>query len=97
MSAACACEPRAVYSTIAGDVVVAAAYSHELPEFGLKVGLTNYSAAYATGLLVARRVLTKLGLAETYQASTHTRHASSIFCTCTYNVATSPWPCAVPD
>lgn len=59
-----------MYSTIAGDVVVAAAYSHELPEFGLKVGLTNYSAAYATGLLVARRVLTKLGLAETYQAST---------------------------
>jgi large subunit ribosomal protein L5e len=26
-----------VYSTIQGDVVVAAAYSHELPEYGLKV------------------------------------------------------------
>jgi large subunit ribosomal protein L5e len=56
-----------VYSTIAGDVVVAAAYSHELPEYGLTVGLTNYSAAYATGLLVARRVLTKFGLADTYK------------------------------
>ena len=35
-----------MYSTIAGDVVVAAAYSHELPEYGLSVGLTNYAAAY---------------------------------------------------
>ena len=51
--------PQVVYATIAGDVVVAAAYSHELPEYGLSVGLTNYSATYATGLLLARRVLTK--------------------------------------
>ena len=58
----------AVYATIAGDVVVAAAYSHELPEYGLTVGLTNYSAAYCVGLLVARRVLTKFGLADTYKA-----------------------------
>lgn len=28
--------------------------------------MTNYAAAYATGLLLARRVLTKLGLAEKY-------------------------------
>eukprot|EP00188_Purpureofilum_apyrenoidigerum_P002306 Plantae.Rhodophyta-Purpureofilum_apyrenoidigerum.ctg2421.p1 GENE.Plantae.Rhodophyta-Purpureofilum_apyrenoidigerum.ctg2421~~Plantae.Rhodophyta-Purpureofilum_apyrenoidigerum.ctg2421.p1 ORF type:complete len:329 (+),score=85.26 Plantae.Rhodophyta-Purpureofilum_apyrenoidigerum.ctg2421:92-988(+) len=49
-----------------GDEVVAAAYSHELPRYGIKVGLTNYSAAYATGLLLARRTLTKLGLADTY-------------------------------
>ena len=33
-----------VYATIAGDVTIAAAYSSELPEYGLKVGLTNYSA-----------------------------------------------------
>jgi len=55
------------YSSIAGDVVVAAAYSHELADYGLKVGLSNYAAAYATGLLVARRVLTKFGLADTYK------------------------------
>ncbi|CAG9464517.1 unnamed protein product [Pedinophyceae sp. YPF-701] len=54
-------------ATIAGDVVVAAAYSHELPHFGLKVGLNNHAAAYCTGLLVARRVLTKFGLAEHYK------------------------------
>jgi len=35
---------------------VCAAYSHELPKYGIKVGLTNYAAAYCTGLLVARRV-----------------------------------------
>jgi len=56
-----------VYAAIAGDVVVAAAYAHELPKYGLKVGLNNYSAAYATGLLLARRVLTKFGLADTYK------------------------------
>lgn len=55
-----------VSSTLAGDVVMCAAYAHELPRFGLKVGLTNYSAAYAVGLLIARRALAKLGLAEAY-------------------------------
>eukprot|EP00798_Chlamydomonas_sp_ICE-L_P023453 gene23452-17312_t len=56
-----------VYATIAGDVCVCAAYSHELPKYGLSVGLTNYAAGYATGLLLARRVLTKFGLADTYK------------------------------
>lgn len=95
------------YATVAGDVVVAAAYSHELPRYGLKVslirslqpfwlplhsicphpyanqirllfghhfhliwvlqaGLTNYAATYATGLLLARRVLQKFDLDKTY-------------------------------
>jgi len=58
---------QVVYAAIAGDVVVAAAYAHELPRYGLSVGLTNYSAAYATGLLLARRMLTKFGLADTYK------------------------------
>jgi len=44
------------------DVVVAAAYAHELPRFGIKLGLTNYAAAYATGLLLARRINKKFGL-----------------------------------
>merc|ERR1712226_1161171 len=56
-----------VYATIAGDVCVAAAYSHELARYGLKCGLTNYSAGYATGLLLARRVLTKFNMADTYK------------------------------
>ncbi|KAK9838155.1 hypothetical protein WJX81_004978 [Elliptochloris bilobata] len=55
-----------VYATVAGDVTVAAAYSQELSRYGLSVGLTNYAAAYATGLLLARRVLTKFGLDKTY-------------------------------
>jgi len=55
-----------VHSKIAGDQVLMAAYSHELPAFGIKVGLTNYAAAYATGLLLARRTLTKLGIAQTF-------------------------------
>jgi large subunit ribosomal protein L5e len=54
------------YAKLAGDVILAAAYSHELPKYGLPAGLTNYAAAYATGLLLARRVLTKLNLADKY-------------------------------
>lgn len=44
------------YAKIEGDMVIVAAYGHELPRYGVKVGLTNYSAAYCTGLLLARRV-----------------------------------------
>lgn len=56
-----------IYSKIDGDVVRAAAYSHELPGFGLKVGLTNYAACYATGLLLARRILKQLKLDTLYE------------------------------
>ncbi|VDL80673.1 unnamed protein product [Nippostrongylus brasiliensis] len=55
------------YSKIEGDVVVTAAYSHELPNYGIKVGLTNYAAAYATGLLLARRHLKHLQLDKMFE------------------------------
>lgn len=58
------------YSRIEGDRVVCAAYSHELPRYGVKVGLTNYAASYCTGLLVARRILQKLGLDTLYGGCT---------------------------
>ncbi|EPR78824.1 60S ribosomal protein L5 [Spraguea lophii 42_110] len=48
---------QVVKSHLGGDMVVAQATSAELKEFGLKVGFTNYSAAYATGLLCARKIL----------------------------------------
>ena len=44
-----------------------------LPSFaryGLKVGLKNYAAAYCTGLLVARRLLQKVGLDDVYEGNT---------------------------
>lgn len=53
-----------IYATIQGDRVIAAADSKELAKYGIKVGLKNYAAAYATGLLVARRVLKSVGLDE---------------------------------
>merc|ERR1711893_543748 len=46
--------------------IVSAAYAHELPRYGVKVGLTNYAAAYLTGLLIARRTLKKFGLDSIY-------------------------------
>ncbi|CAI6086425.1 unnamed protein product [Clonostachys chloroleuca] len=55
-----------VSSEISGDKVFAAAYAHELKAYGIKHGLTNWAAAYATGLLLARRVLKKLGLDEDF-------------------------------
>ncbi|KAL6906675.1 hypothetical protein GGI43DRAFT_420722 [Trichoderma evansii] len=55
-----------ISSEISGDKVLAAAYAHELKAYGITNGLTNWSAAYATGLLIARRVLSKLGLDKTF-------------------------------
>lgn len=55
-----------VTSEIAGDKVFVAAYAHELKAYGIEHGLTNWAAAYATGLLIARRALSKLGLEETF-------------------------------
>ncbi|KAF4524588.1 hypothetical protein B566_EDAN008543, partial [Ephemera danica] len=55
------------YARIEGDMIMCSAYSHELPNYGVKVGLTNYAAAYCTGLLLARRLLKRLGLDELYK------------------------------
>jgi large subunit ribosomal protein L5e len=59
-----------VEAKIIGDSVLAVAYAHELTRYGMPVGHTNYAAAYATGLLVARRVLTKFNLADKYVGKT---------------------------
>lgn len=59
-----------VQSKLIGDDILAAAYAHELKRFGLTVGLTNYAACYATGLLCARRLLKKLGMDSTYEGLT---------------------------
>lgn len=71
---------QVAFSKIAGDQILAAAYSHELARYGIRVGLTNYAATYATGLLLARRLLSKLtfggknpvtgALAKSYEGNT---------------------------
>lgn len=43
------------------------ATSSELKKFGLNAGLTNYASHYATGLLIARRLLKKLGMDSMYK------------------------------
>uniref|UniRef100_A0A0N4Z1Z7 Large ribosomal subunit protein uL18 n=1 Tax=Parastrongyloides trichosuri TaxID=131310 RepID=A0A0N4Z1Z7_PARTI len=57
------------YSRLEGDVIICAAYAHELPRYGLKAGLTNYAAAYATGLLLARRHLKNIKLDNLYKGT----------------------------
>ncbi|KMT03260.1 hypothetical protein BVRB_8g198030 [Beta vulgaris subsp. vulgaris] len=58
-----------ISASITGDIVLASAYAHELPRYGLEVGLTNYAAAYCTGLLLARRVLKMLEMDEDYEGN----------------------------
>ncbi|CAL9057867.1 unnamed protein product [Musa banksii] len=60
---------QVISASIAGDLVLASAYAHELPQYGLEVGLTNYAAAYCTGLLLARRVLKMLEMDDEYQGN----------------------------
>merc|ERR1712107_633595 len=57
------------YARLEGDIVICAAYSHELPRYGVKVGLTNYAASYCTGLLLARRILQKFKLDSVSRAT----------------------------
>jgi len=49
-----------ISSELTGDKVLCSAHSSELPKYGIVAGLKNYAAAYATGLLCARRLLTSL-------------------------------------
>merc|ERR1711885_54405 len=59
------------YARLEGDIVICAAHSHELPRYGVKVGLTNYAAAYCTGLLLARRILNKFNMDTVYEGNTN--------------------------
>merc|ERR1712050_258215 len=60
---------QVVYSTQKGDFCIGQAHSRELAQWCLTTGYTSYAAAYATGLLVARRILNKLGLADMFQGA----------------------------
>ncbi|RMZ79342.1 hypothetical protein DV737_g3469, partial [Chaetothyriales sp. CBS 132003] len=55
-----------ITAEISGDKVFCSAYAHELKKYGIENGLTNWSAGYATGLLLARRALKKLELDEDF-------------------------------
>jgi len=59
-----------VYAKIVGDFVVTSAYGHELTRYGMPVSHTSYAGAYATGLLVARRLLKKFNLDSKYAGNT---------------------------
>nr|POF11622.1 60s ribosomal protein l5 [Quercus suber] len=56
-----------VTSELNGDKVFCAAYAHELKAYGVEHGLTNWAAAYCVGLLIARRTLSKLELADAFE------------------------------
>lgn len=47
--------------------MICQAQSSEFKRFGIDTGLTNYPAAYATGLLCARRLMADVGLSDMYK------------------------------
>lgn len=53
---------QVISASLDKDVCVAAAYAHELKRYGVKAGLNNYAGAYATGLLLARRISAKFAI-----------------------------------
>lgn len=55
-----------ITAELTGDKVFCAAYAHELKRYGISTGLTNWAAAYSTGLLLARRALKKLEIDEDF-------------------------------
>uniref|UniRef100_A0A2K6V0Q0 Large ribosomal subunit protein uL18 C-terminal eukaryotes domain-containing protein n=1 Tax=Saimiri boliviensis boliviensis TaxID=39432 RepID=A0A2K6V0Q0_SAIBB len=55
------------YARMEGDMIVCTASAHELPKYGVKVGLTNDAAAYCTGLLLACRLLRRFGMDKIYE------------------------------
>uniref|UniRef100_A0A8C6QFB8 Large ribosomal subunit protein uL18 n=1 Tax=Nannospalax galili TaxID=1026970 RepID=A0A8C6QFB8_NANGA len=55
------------YAGIEGDMIVCTAYAHELPKYGVKVGLTNYAAACCTALLLVCRLLDRFGMDKIYE------------------------------
>lgn len=59
-----------VKAFIDGDRTVAYADSTELKNYGINFGLKNHFAAYATGLLCARRALASNGLDKIYMPNT---------------------------
>jgi len=62
---------QVISSEIIGDKVICQANSKELQRYDerLTMGLKNYAAAYATGLLCARRLLKKVGLDDIYSGN----------------------------
>ncbi|CAO2633485.1 60S ribosomal protein L5 [Lemmus lemmus] len=68
------------YARIEGDMIVCAAYAHELPKYGVKVGLTNYAAAYCTGLLLARRLLNRFGMDKIYEGQVEVTGPGAFTC-----------------
>ena len=64
-----------VYSTTKGDRILCQADSKELAQWGLTTGQCSYAAAYATGLLIARRLLKQLKLDSIYKGVKETNGA----------------------
>jgi len=67
-----------VMAHVNGDTVMCSAYSHELKKYGIKVGLTNYAACYATGLLLARRLLHKIHINKLYPGAKEATGATPV-------------------
>ncbi|CAI9156270.1 unnamed protein product [Rangifer tarandus platyrhynchus] len=87
------------YARIEGDMIVCAAYAHELPKYGVKAGLTNYAAAYCTGLLLAGRLLNRFGMDKIYEGQVEVTGDESMWKVLMVNLVPSPvtWMQDLPE
>ena len=73
------CRVQVVAAELDHDRTICSASSQELPRYGIKTGLKNYPACYATGLLCARRLLKALDLDETYEGVEEVSGACAVY------------------
>ena len=87
------------YACIEGDMIVCADYAHELPKNCVKVGLTNYAAAYCTGLLLARRLLNMFGMDKIFEGQVEVTGDESMWKVLMVNLVPSPltWMQDLPE
>jgi ribosomal protein L18 len=88
---------QVVYAAIAGDVVVAAAYAHELPKFGLKVRRTAAAAAAAAAAGCSRRswhARVATGSSSSSRAGRHVTAAAHNLGGLASGAGSSGWPAA---
>lgn len=58
---------QVAYAHVEGDMRDCVVHAHEVPKYGVKAGLTSYAAAYSTHLLLACRLLSRLGRDQIYE------------------------------
>lgn len=55
------------YARVEGDMIVCAAYAHELSQYSVRTGPTDYVTACYTGLLLTHKLLNRFSMNKIYE------------------------------